>query len=176
MKAQNNHKTWTLDEVRTVINYPKTWAWAKACSREIGRTGAAIGYIMTAFNAYSRGDERYVKNQKALKSYFDIMLDPVKNAQVIHTAVNVSSSPIRPVGSPSAIVGEIEKNMEKMQGLFMKLGDAIVREQYAHVNKELEQKESIINDQAREIERLEKLVREQEHQGKFDLKSYFNIK
>lgn len=190
MKAENRFKSWTLEDVRAVVNHPKIWGWSKEVAKDLGRSPKSVTWIDTAFNAWTKGDNRYCS--ASMIRHFLVVTNPVKNAQTDYyksvsantnpefvpfvEATGSSASPIRPVGTPSAIVGEIEKNMEKMQGLFMKLGDAIVREQYGHVNRELEQKETIINDQAREIERLEKLVREQEHQGKFDLKSYFNIK
>lgn len=178
MKAENRFKHWTLEDVRAVVNHPKVWGWSKEVARDLGRSPKSVTWINTAFNAWTKGDNRYCS--PSMIRHFLIITNPITNAKthaentanIMDGAVTVMRSGTR----ASDIVQQIENQIPVIEALFMKLGDAIVREKYEHVNKELEQKEAIINDQAREIERLEKLVREQEHQGKFDLKSYFNIK
>lgn len=167
MKAQNNFKPWTLEEVRAVINYPKTWAWTKALSKELGRTPSATAYINTAFNAWCRGDMRY--STPRLSKYFMIITDAKKNAQTTYSA-EATMLPMKKEQPMTAlqIADHIDKQIEYLTRLFQALGEAIVKEQYAHVNKELK-------DQKEKIADLEAQLREAKATTKTSIKSLFNL-
>lgn len=165
MKAKNNFKPWTLEEVRAVINYPKTWAWAKALSKELGRSDKATAYINTAFNAWTRGNNRYMT--PTLQRYFSIITDPKKNAQMEQKPLTI---PAQKGNVTAAEIAElIQADIEEITVLFHKLGEAIVKEQYQAVNKELETQRERIAELEAELAEL------QQTKSKPTIKSLFNL-
>ena len=171
MKNINNFKPWTLEEVRTVINEPKVWAWSQGLSKKLGRSPKAIAFINTAFNAWTRGNKRYMT--PALESYFKIITDPVKNAQNHYVVEAIMLPPIqksekRPF-TASEIAERIEVEIKNIKTSFVQLGEAIVKEQYASVNKELEQRAERIQELEAQLEEANK------RPERTSIKSLFNI-
>lgn len=163
----NRFKPYTVQEVMEIINAPRSWGWCRKVGKQIGRSAKSVAYVNTCYNRYKEGNREYPG--PSLVKLFDIATNKTMSEYKVEAIMLPPTQAIAQAKTSKEIADAIERQIAEIEALFLKLGDAIVKEQYHAVNKELQAR------QAR-IEELEAQIKEMEQKGKFDIKSYFNIK